>query len=138
MTRPFAALMLASAALAGLLATHAPAQDPDLAQKLARLEVSQAELDRRLATLATEVQKNTDALAAVQGYLQAQASAADAMRATLAASEEAGFTFGINPESRHILLDGWRRQLAATEKDVPGAPAPQAGEGAAATGRSRR
>ena len=49
------------------------------------------------------------------------------MQATLDDSEKNGFTYGINPDSRHILLKGWRDQLAAMQKDVPKAAAKPGG-----------
>jgi len=60
-------------------------------------------------------------------YLDAQSKAARGMARTLDESEKAGFTYGMNPESRHVLLKGWRAQLSALQKDVPGAKAATAG-----------
>jgi len=57
-------------------------------------------------------------------YAAEQAKAASAMLATLDASEKAGFTFGINPESRVLLLTGWRAALDAAQRDVPVLPPP--------------
>ena len=57
-------------------------------------------------------------------YAAEQAKAAAAMLETLDASEKAGFTFGINPESRIVLLRGWRDALEAAQRDVTALPAP--------------
>ena len=54
-------------------------------------------------------------------YLDAQAKSAAAMEKVLDDAEKAGFTYGINPDSRHLLLRGWRDQLSAMQKDLPGA-----------------
>jgi hypothetical protein len=77
------------------------------------------ELDAQLAETRAE-------LDAVLKYVGEQAASAKNMAKTLDESEQAGFTFGINPDSRHILLRGWRESLAAVQKDLPGAPAPSA------------
>lgn len=68
-------------------------------------------------------------------YAAEQAKAAAAMLGTLDESEKAGFTFGINPESRIVLLRGWRDALAAAQRDVPALtePAPAAKAAKAAT-----
>lgn len=121
MSRSLAVLTLAGAALAGSLAPRTAAQDPD---RLGKLEASQAEIDRKLAGLATDVRANAEAIAAIQGYLQQQAKAATQMQETLDASEKAGFTYGINPESRHLLLAGWREKLASERNGVPGEAGP--------------
>lgn len=57
-------------------------------------------------------------------YAAEQAKAATAMLDVLDASEKAGFTFGINPDSRIVLLRGWREALEAARRDVPALPAP--------------
>jgi N-acetylmuramic acid 6-phosphate (MurNAc-6-P) etherase len=68
-------------------------------------------------------------------YADAQAKAAAAMLQTLDASEKAGFTFGINPESRIVLLSGWREALNAAQRDLPALPSGPA-PGAKATEKS--
>ncbi|MCY2960890.1 MAG: hypothetical protein NTY35_12065 [Planctomycetota bacterium] len=55
-------------------------------------------------------------------YAAEQAKAAGAMLETLDASEKAGFTFGINPDSRVVLLRGWREALNAAQREVPALP----------------
>jgi len=75
-----------------------------------------AELEARIVELEQRV-------LSVENYLQAQAAATNALSSSLSQSEEAGFTYGINPESRKILLTAWRAQIAAAQKSVPGAPA---------------
>lgn len=124
MTRHLAALSLAGAALAGSLLPQSGAQEADVGARLGKLESSQSELDRKLAGLAADVRANSEEIAAIQAYLQKQASAAKQMQATLDASEKAGFTYGINPESRHLLLAGWRDKLASELSGVPGDAGP--------------
>lgn len=76
-----------------------------------------AVLEARVAALEAQVFE-------VQEYLQAQAKAAAAMDVRFNESEAAGFTWGINPESREILLQGFRDFSSSLRKNVPGAPAP--------------
>ena len=52
-------------------------------------------------------------------YIDAQSKAAKAMVDVLDAAEKAGFTFGINPESRELLLKGWREELDTLQQGVP-------------------
>jgi hypothetical protein len=61
----------------------------------------------------------------VVAYVNAQAQAAAALQLSLAESEEKGFTYGINPESREVMLAGFRQFLSTLQTDVPGTP-PQA------------
>lgn len=72
-----------------------------------------AELEGRVADLEARTE-------AVEAYLANQAKAAEKLNQALDASEKAGFTFGINPESREILLAAWRAQSQAVSADVPG------------------
>ena len=67
-------------------------------------------------------------LEVVQTYLQAQAESAQKLSKALDASEEQGFTYGINPESRKTLLKGFRTQAAAAQKNLPGGKAAAADE----------
>jgi hypothetical protein len=60
-------------------------------------------------------------LASVQEYLQAQSRSASELAKALDESEKAGFTYGINPNSRKVLLKGWRDFSGNLQKDVPGA-----------------
>ena len=60
-------------------------------------------------------------LAAVQDYLQAQSKSAAVLAKALDESEKAGFTYGINPNSRKVLLKGWRDFSGTLQRDVPGA-----------------
>ena len=57
-------------------------------------------------------------------YFDLQAKSAAAMEASLDEAEKLGFTYGINPNSRHVMLRGWREQLANVQKDVPVAEIP--------------
>ena len=97
----------------------------------ASLEDRVAALQVEVATLRTDLEEARTDLETVQAFLEKSAKEAEAMRGVLDQSEEAGFTFGINPRSREILLQGWRKQLANQAKGLPKKQAPDAGEPAA-------
>lgn len=115
-----------------------PKQDPkqeqkeapkdDSAKKIAVLENDLVSTRMRCEALATDLSETKATLARVVHYLDAQATSAAALAGSLDESEKAGFTAGINPSSREILLAGWREQLSAMQRDVPVLPAPPAPE----------
>jgi len=108
-----------------LLVATTPAfnQSPPKDDPTAELQV----LRGRLETLEREAKQNAAQLVQWQRYVESQAKAAQAMQETLARSEKEGFTYGLNPRSREILLSGWREQLAAMQRDLPTAkPVPSA------------
>lgn len=99
-----------------------------LAAGLAAPVQQDGDVTQRLDAMATELATTRSELAATQGrldqvesYLQAQAAAATSLKAAVAASEEAGFTSGINPKSREILVEAWNAQVQAATSSVPGA-----------------
>lgn len=49
----------------------------------------------------------------LEAFTEAQADAGDALMDAIARSEAEGFTAGINPKSREVLLDGLRAQAKA-------------------------
>jgi hypothetical protein len=113
------ALALALAASTGF--PDSPTAAPDLE---ARVEALEKEVQAARADLAdaskqlAEEKKRTEEIVA---YLAKQAEGAKAMAQCLDASEKAGFTYGINPDSRVQLLAGWKAQLEAVQTDVPAA-----------------
>lgn len=113
----FATACLGLATFQGSLAADAEA-------RLAALEKETAALRKVVETQSKDA---TEAKALAEGsarYAAEQAKAAATMLETLDASEKAGFTFGINPESRIVLLRGWRDALNAAQRDVPALPTP--------------
>ena len=88
-------------------------QDGDLAMRVDGLATE-------LATTRTELTATQTRLVDVETYLQKQAASVQALGAAADASDEAGFTSGINPKSREILLDALRAQAKAAEAAVPG------------------
>jgi septal ring factor EnvC (AmiA/AmiB activator) len=109
----------------------------DPTQRLASLEQEVAAQKRANAQFVKELKEQRAQLDKTVRYLNEQAKAAEALVGTLEASEKAGFTFGINPESREVLLRGWREALAAAQKDVPAPPPASNGQNAANGARER-
>ena len=68
---------------------------------------------------------------AVIGYLAAVAQSAQRLEQALMESEQKGFTYGINPDSRTVLLAGFNQLTTTLQTDVPAAK-PSAGEKAPA------
>src|SRR5688572_20585954 len=101
-------LVLSSLSLAG--AQNPAPQDPN-ARKFEILEQDLISTRQKLEDTAAQLAETKAVLAKTLRYLDAQAKSAALMAETLDESEKAGFTFGINPDSRHILLTGWREHL---------------------------
>jgi hypothetical protein len=79
-------------------------------------------VERDLAQAKDKLAKQEAELADLRAWVAAQQAAAKVMQSTLDESEKAGFTFGINPESRRALLRGWRSQLDAAGSEAKSAP----------------
>ena len=77
----------------------APQQDPNKA--LAALQAQITELEARVGSC--------------QEFMQQQAAAGKELTEALARSEAEGFTAGINPRSREVLLEGLRTQAKAMQ-----------------------
>ena len=92
----------------------------------ADLEAQVQALAAEVATLRTDLEESSARIDETLTYLKQNQKAAEELVSALAASEAAGFTFGINPKSRELLLAGWRKQLSAMQKGLPGAPAEEA------------
>lgn len=122
----FATACLGLATFQGTAAYDAQAQVDALAKDVAALQKVVEAQAKDAADARVLAEKNAK-------YAAEQAKAAAAMLETLDASEKAGFTFGINPESRVVLLRGWRDALEAAQRDVPALPAPATATAAKAT-----
>jgi len=102
------------------------AQKPDAGQKIDVLERDLVSTRQKLEEVTAELVETKTVLAKTILYLDAQAKSAAAMKDVLEQSESAGFTKGINFESREILLRGWREQLDALQQNVPSPIPPKA------------
>jgi len=111
-------------------------QDPPAIDRLATLEKQVAQLQSQVAGLskakpaaaapgAEGTEARLDALEAqmeqVLGYLAAQAESAKRLQEALDDSREKGFTYGINPDSRIVMLQGFGQFTSTLQADVPSA-----------------
>jgi len=119
------------------LAAFQSGQTADAQSRLADVEKEMAELKSKFAEHEKAVGESRALAEKTARYIGEQAKAATQMLDTLDQSEKAGFTFGINPDSRILLLSGWREALATAQKDLPLPPAPPPAEknGANGTGK---
>lgn len=100
-----------------------PGQDPAVT-RIEKLEADLAAAKLRIEALSTEVADAKKQMTTTVQYVENQAKAAAAMAEVLDQSEREGFTYGINPDSRHTMLRGWRELLATAQQDVPELEAP--------------
>ena len=129
-------LLVSAALLAGSAFATAPRpQGPDLQERVTVLEARVADLvakleDRGKADAAARDQAASDRLQmeGVLSYLKAQSESAKALEAALAESRERGFTYGINPGSREVLLAGMNQFVTTLQTNVPMTPQPQPAE----------
>lgn len=99
-------------------------QAADAGSRLAAVEKEVAELKKSAEAQAKALAESNGLAEKTAKYVAEQAKAAALLADALDESEKAGFTFGINPDSRVILLRGWREALTTAQKDVPEPPAP--------------
>lgn len=124
---------LAFAAVASLAWASTPsAQDP--IERLAEVEREVKQLKLELANLrqgggdselAKQLAQDRADLQALTAWARAQGQAGSALQAVLADSRDKGFTAGINPASREVLLDGMQRFAESLKSELPSEPAPQ-------------
>ncbi len=107
-------VVLGTAALCGFALAQTPKTSPAL-DRLGALEKEVEALRKEL----TDTRAHADQLVT---WAAAQAESGAAMALMLADAEQKGFTFGINPESRVSLLEGWRSFAAGLQKDAPKPP----------------
>ncbi len=102
---------------------------PSGAQQPARdLEARVAGLEAELVRSMERERALEERLVRLEQYVEGLSKSSATLVATLQASEEAGFTAGINPRSRELLLAGWREHLAVLRAGLPKPPAPPAAE----------
>jgi septal ring factor EnvC (AmiA/AmiB activator) len=130
---------LSLAAVCGLALAQQPVPKP-APPKLDALQKEVAMLRDEVAALKKAVPPpaaNTDKLAAelketralveqLVAYVRAQAEGAGQLSQVLADSEKKGFTYGINPDSRIVLLQGLNSFVDALQTNLPVAKAPVA------------
>ncbi len=119
---------VALAAAAFSFAGNPPTQS-DLAKEVASLRAEVNELKKKggggggdAESLRAELKKTQAELAETIAYLGAQADSAQALSDVLNDSEKKGFTYGINPDSRIVMLQGLHAFCDGLNKNVPGKP----------------
>ncbi|QDU84724.1 hypothetical protein Pla163_18380 [Planctomycetes bacterium Pla163] len=117
-----AALHTSFAGLVGaaVLASLAPfeirgAQDDAPTELEPRVEALEAKLESMVQSVEHLTQKN----AQLERFFAAQSRQASALRTSLADAEKNGFTAGINPKSREVLLAGFRGYVDGLEAALP-------------------
>ena len=100
-------LLTCALVLSGLGFSQSPPQeaDPKL-ERVDRLERDLVDSRARTEAIAAELAATRAVLTEVVGYLADQSQSAKSLAETLDASETAGFTFGINPDSRTVGTSG--------------------------------
>ncbi len=73
------------------------------------------EVDPQIATLKTEIEALTKKVDSFEKFIAAQEKAGKELESALSKSEDQGFTAGINPGSREVLLKGLRAQAEAMQ-----------------------
>jgi small-conductance mechanosensitive channel len=147
MKRHLGLAAVAAAALAVGVALAQPpgpqaavAQEPSALDRLADLEKQVGQLQAQVEALrkaqarggpvAGEPGQGQEQLQAqmeqVLDYLAAQAESAKRLEQALQTSREKGFTYGINPDSRVVLLEGFDQFTSSLQTDVPEAGKQQA------------
>jgi hypothetical protein len=130
MNRNLSLVIAAAAAACGLALAQSqtPQQRVDPAQFAAlqkRVETLETELNVLKqsrgagADLEAALTKDRQQLEVVVKYLQTQAGAAEKLQLVLADSKDKGFTYGINPDSRTVLLQGFHEFAESIKTDVP-------------------
>ena len=106
-----------------------PAATQDVRAEFDKLKRDVARLNKQVMSLKQDQGPSLDEYNEVVAYLHAQAASATALKQVLVESEEKGFTYGINPESRIVLLAGIEDMCTALESGVPGSQTDAADSG---------
>lgn len=78
-----------------------------------------ATTDERVEQLEAELRDIRARLDQTILVLHRQAAGARSLAKALDLSEQEGFTYGINPRSREVLLDGFHAYLSRLQSDLP-------------------
>jgi hypothetical protein len=82
-------------------------------------QANQEDPNKVLALLRAEILELELQVLTCQSFMEQQAAAGKELAEALARSEAEGFTAGINPRSREVLLDGLRAQAKAMQSMEP-------------------
>jgi hypothetical protein len=144
MNRNLSLVLVSSAVVCGLALAQAP-QNKDAAQVAAlqkRVEALEADVAAMKkatppsADLAAAAEKDHKTVEQLVKYTAAQATAATKLQGVLEDSREKGFTYGINPDSRIVMLDGLHDFTETIKAEaLKPEPDPKAGD---AKGKAKR
>lgn len=129
-THALAPVLLATAGLFGghaaSQAERAQLQDDKgtLAERVEQLESQVSELTARLDRVAADAAEQRTTTETAVDYLRRQAAQSKKLLGVFDESEEGGFTAGINPRSREVLLEGWRAAANEAQVGLPGEEPP--------------
>ena len=127
--KPTRLLLPALLALGGITTGHvasrpalqaSQAEAQDLAARVQILEEQLLEVELQLGIVAADAAQQRVLVDETVAYIGRQAMQAESMVDVLQVSEDEGFTAGINPRSREVLLAGFRSLLAEAQAHVPG------------------
>ena len=127
-------LLVAAAAVAGLALAQSNGQQTPV-ERLTALEIEVTALKSELAelkksagaaTAADEFAATRASVDALVTWARAQSQAAGELDNALGEARAKGFTYGINPDSREVLLHGFASYTAAVHTDSFNPPAPAA------------
>lgn len=132
MNRNLSLVLVVVAAASGLAWAAGPKQAsqptqsdaPQLAALQKRIDALDAEVLALKKVKPTDVEaatvKNREMLEGILQYLRAQSGAAERLQAVLDDSRVKGFTYGINPDSRTVLLQGFHEFAESIKTELPG------------------
>ena len=117
-------LLLLLFAGSSLALTRTQDENESLEERVQALEAQVASMRRASdgAGLSKKVADMSDLLDETVSHLYRQSEGAGHLRDALTESEEKGFTFGINPESREVMLAGLRSFIDAVQQELPPMP----------------
>lgn len=119
-------LLFSVLVLALVITTQTFAQAPraaasqDVRVEFEQMKRDLTRLNQEVAALKAVKAPKPEEFQEVVAYIQTQAAASSELKRVLAESEEKGFTYGINPDSRIVLLAGFEKFATALESSVPG------------------
>lgn len=125
--QPLFLCILGATALLSMTGYSQKAQESkNLEERVKELEAQVEAMQTSLDAVTESASAEAGAIDAINAYLQQQAKASQTMAGVLDKAESLGFVAGINFPSREALLKGWRAQLSAQQKSVPGKAAQKA------------
>ena len=105
-----------------------PSTTQDVRAEFEQLKRDVTRLTREIVALKQTQGPSAEEYDEIVAYLRTQAASASAFKLVLVDSEEKGFTYGINPDSRIVLLAGLEQLCTSFETSLPGSAPDSPGE----------